>query len=535
MSEKSMIFVEDKSKPYYDVIEAANNWIRFNLKKHSSFKCIRTVLGVKKDVDGSEEPRMKPEKYDRIVTVYYTCDDELSDPSKCDHSSTKEEIITQPTCYSLGKKKIICEKCGVVVRTEPIPKTSHTFGEWVIIKEPTCDSEGIKKKVCNICEESETAPIPMLEHEYGEWVTVKEPTIDEEGLEERYCIHDCGSKESRPIDRIPLNINITTNVIDGITMDEEYSKQLEADVSNLHWSLTSGSIPGLTLSDDGILSGTPTTDGIYNITVKAAYDEERFATKSFVVNVAHGAWTVTFDPNGGTCDITSIKVADGSNIGALPVPTNGDMVFGGWFTAAVDGLKVDENYSINSDVTLYARWGSGSGIEFGDATSSFNISYNGERTNYQNNPYTFYSRYSNGNTSNLVFQTGISSQNGSNNMDASNKEVKLYMKVTNNGAAGSFDIGFDCDSYIPGKGDDRVVIERLVNGVSLASGAFKVTVPYETAIWAGVYSARVENRYNDVAVGSKTGDIDSGYSYTMKNIFINSGSYAILEVTFQIP
>lgn len=287
MSEKSMIFVEDKSKPYYDVIEAANNWIRFNLKKHSSFKCIRTVLGVKKDVDGSEEPRMKPEKYDRIVTVYYTCDDELSDPSKCDHSSTKEEIITQPTCYSLGKKKIICEKCGVVVRTEPIPKTSHTFGEWVIIKEPTCDSEGIKKKVCNICEESETAPIPMLEHEYGEWVTVKEPTIDEEGLEERYCIHDCGSKESRPIDRIPLNINITTNVIDGITMDEEYSKQLEADVSNLHWSLTSGSIPGLTLSDDGILSGTPTTDGIYNITVKAAYDEERFATKSFVVNVAH--------------------------------------------------------------------------------------------------------------------------------------------------------------------------------------------------------------------------------------------------------
>lgn len=248
-----------------------------------------------------------------------------------------------------------------------------------------------------------------------------------------------------------------------------------------------------------------------------------------------GAWTVTFDPNGGTCDITSIKVADGSNIGALPVPTNGDMVFGGWFTAAVDGLKVDENYSINSDVTLYARWGSGSGIEFGDATSSFNISYNGERTNYQNNPYTFYSRYSNGNTSNLVFQTGISSQNGSNNMDASNKEVKLYMKVTNNGAAGSFDIGFDCDSYIPGKGDDRVVIERLVNGVSLASGAFKVTVPYETAIWAGVYSARVANRYNDVAVGSKTGDIDSGYSYTMKNIFINSGSYAILEVTFQIP
>lgn len=247
MSEKSMIFVEDKSKPYYDVIEAANNWIRFNLKKHSSFKCIRTVLGVKKNVDESKEPRIKPEKYDRIVTVYYTCDDELSDPSKCDHSATKEEIITQPTCHSLGKKKIICENCGVVVRIDSIPKTSHTFGEWVIVKEPTCTADGIKKKACSICGEFETDTIPMLEHEYGdyenvkeptcsevglaeracihceniqseeipkleheygEWVTVKEPTIDEEGLEERYCIHDCGSKESRPIDRIPLNINI---------------------------------------------------------------------------------------------------------------------------------------------------------------------------------------------------------------------------------------------------------------------------------------------------------------------------------------
>lgn len=318
-------------------------------------------------------------------------------------------------------------------------------------------------------------------------------------------------------------------------MEDPYTKQLEANVENLTWSMPTGSIPGLTLSEDGILSGTPTTDGIYNITVKAAYDETRSATQDYVVKVAHGAWTVTFDANGGTCSVTSKKIPDGSLIGELPVPEHPDMVFGGWFTAAVDGLKVDPNYTINADVTLYARWGSDSGIIFGDATSTFNIGYNGDRTNYQNNPYTFYSRYSNGNTSNLVFQTGISSQNGSNNMDATNKEVKLYMKVTNNGAAGSFDIGFDCDSYIPGKGDDRVVIERLANGVSLAGGAFKVTVPYETAIWTGVYSSRVENRYNDVAVGSKTGDIDSGYSYTMKNIFINSGSYAILEVTFQIP
>lgn len=32
MSEKSMIFVEDKSKPYYDVIEAANNCARLYLE-----------------------------------------------------------------------------------------------------------------------------------------------------------------------------------------------------------------------------------------------------------------------------------------------------------------------------------------------------------------------------------------------------------------------------------------------------------------------------------------------------------------------
>jgi len=98
-------------------------------------------------------------------------------------------------------------------------------------------------------------------------------------------------------------------------------------------------------------------------------------------------------------------------------------------------------------------------------------------------------------------------------------------------AAGNFDIGFHCDSYVAG--NDRVIVTRIANGVNL--GGFNVTVPYATSIWVGNYSQRTSNLYANHAVGTTSGSgVDSGYAFTMNNIFINNGSYAILEVTFKL-
>lgn len=99
---------------------------------------------------------------------------------------------------------------------------------------------------------------------------------------------------------------ITTDSLPIGTEEMPYpSTTLEATDGTLpyRWGRQSGSLPpGLTLSSDGIISGTPTTDGSYNFTVYVCDDDDpnppndcppttnkdRFATKSL---------TITINPN----------------------------------------------------------------------------------------------------------------------------------------------------------------------------------------------------------------------------------------------
>jgi len=73
-------------------------------------------------------------------------------------------------------------------------------------------------------------------------------------------------------------------------------------------------------------------------------------------------YTVTLDPNGGTCAKESILVTEGKNYGTLPVPTRAGYQFEGWFTEKTGGEQVKFNTVVTktSAHTLYAHW-SGSG------------------------------------------------------------------------------------------------------------------------------------------------------------------------------
>ena len=67
-------------------------------------------------------------------------------------------------------------------------------------------------------------------------------------------------------------------------------------------------------------------------------------------------YAVTMDANGGTCEMATLDVRDGSSVGALPVPTWGNAVFLGWFTEAEGGARVDESLIVTESTTLYAHW-----------------------------------------------------------------------------------------------------------------------------------------------------------------------------------
>jgi uncharacterized repeat protein (TIGR02543 family) len=69
-------------------------------------------------------------------------------------------------------------------------------------------------------------------------------------------------------------------------------------------------------------------------------------------------YTVSFSPNGGSMDTTSIEVTYGSTYGTLPTPTKTGYMFDGWYTAVTDGTKITSSTKVAtaSNHRLYAHW-----------------------------------------------------------------------------------------------------------------------------------------------------------------------------------
>ena len=64
--------------------------------------------------------------------------------------------------------------------------------------------------------------------------------------------------------------------------------------------------------------------------------------------------TVTFDANGGSVDIKSIKTDMNGNIAELPTPSYTGYEFDGWYTA--QNVKVTSDTQFAEDTTVYAKW-----------------------------------------------------------------------------------------------------------------------------------------------------------------------------------
>jgi len=72
----------------------------------------------------------------------------------------------------------------------------------------------------------------------------------------------------------PVPPTITTTTLPGSSLGVAYSQTLMATGDpTIAWSITAGSLPGgLSLSSNGTISGTPTTDGMFTFTVRATND-----------------------------------------------------------------------------------------------------------------------------------------------------------------------------------------------------------------------------------------------------------------------
>ena len=69
-------------------------------------------------------------------------------------------------------------------------------------------------------------------------------------------------------------------------------------------------------------------------------------------------YTITFDPNGGSCEMESKVITYGSTYGALPTPIWEGHIFEGWYTEVSDGIRLtDSDYVGATPVkVVHAHW-----------------------------------------------------------------------------------------------------------------------------------------------------------------------------------
>ena len=112
-----------------------------------------------------------------------------------------------------------------------------------------------------------------------------------------------------------------------------------------------GKIAGITASiyNSGNINDVESGHFVKNTT-------EVIDTKTYKVATLDPACTVSFDPNGGSTSVTEKYVESGQPIGTLPLPIRKNYIFDGWFTDPDNGVQVDENTVVTSNLDLYAHW-----------------------------------------------------------------------------------------------------------------------------------------------------------------------------------
>jgi hypothetical protein len=118
--------------------------------------------------------------------------------------------------------------------------------------------------------------------------------------------------------------------------------------------------PGLSISSSGLISGTPTTVGTFNVTVEATDTYPAAGSASFT-------WTIGSEATGGSCQVSYVKNEWGGGFTANVTVTNTG-------TAAINGWTLA--WSFPGDQKVTNAWNA-TVTQSGQAATATNVSYNG--------------------------------------------------------------------------------------------------------------------------------------------------------------
>jgi hypothetical protein len=148
--------------------------------------------------------------------------------------------------------------------------------------------------------------------------------------------------------RIGSLIEITSGDLPQATMGTAYSASLSATggTAPYNWSLTGAAPPGLTLSSAGVLSGTPTAMGQFQIPVRVTDAANQTASKSLTLTVAAPALAIT------TSSLPAATV--GSEYSQTLIVAGGTAPYRWAASGLPQGLRIEANLGRISGVPLVA-------------------------------------------------------------------------------------------------------------------------------------------------------------------------------------
>ena len=162
-----------------------------------------------------------------------------------------------------------------------------------------------------------------------------------------------------------ITVSISGGTFTGIKALNESNPQQNDPAPQISLTVSGGSFNGEVSTVDvyNFITG-----GTFSSNPDAAYLAPGYKVVDSYRVIPSNSYKVTFDANGGTCNVTSGYTLE---MGGLPTPTHsGSYAFVGWYTT--DGTQVTALSQITADTALTARWSYIGGSSSGGSSSGSN-------------------------------------------------------------------------------------------------------------------------------------------------------------------
>ena len=172
------------------------------------------------------------------------------------HQHVFTETVVEPTCTEKGYTLHTCSECDYSYMDNLTDAVGHDFDEWEELEPATCTTRGVEIRYClNDEEHFEMRLTPALEHDFdiqvvpptkteegytlytckrcgyslkaditeptehdwGEWEELNAPTCTESGVEIRYCKYNHAHYETRELEKLGHDYEITSVTADCVS------------------------------------------------------------------------------------------------------------------------------------------------------------------------------------------------------------------------------------------------------------------------------------------------------------------------------